>query len=245
MSTLARILLTFTALAMPVTSISVPPSTFDTSPGQAITPPGIFFAIWGVIIVSCWAVAVVAWVKPESAVLRAAAWPLVVAQAGFSVWLVFAGLPRSAVIIGSIGTVATFAVIIASLLVAMARMRGTTGQWRWVIAGTVGMYAGWSSAAIWLNVITDLPESWANSPIVQTAGVAAAAAGVVAVIVLLRPSRSYAVAVIWALIGIASSAASFSAWAPFVVALVGIVIVIAVDVRSALVPRKEVATASA
>ncbi|MEI8261194.1 MAG: hypothetical protein WCG77_06790, partial [Actinomycetes bacterium] len=98
---------------------------------------------------------------------------------------------------------------------------------------------------IWLNVITDLPESWANSPIVQTAGVAAAAAGVVAVIVLLRPSRSYAVAVIWALIGIASSAASFSAWAPFVVALVGIVIVIAVDVRSALVPRKEVATASA
>jgi len=245
MSTLARILLTLTALAMPVTSISVPPSTFDTSPGQAITPPGIFFAIWGVIIVSCWAVAVVAWVKPESAVLRAAAWPLVIAQAGFSVWLVFAGLPRSAVVIGSIGTVATFAVIIASLLVAMARMRGTTGQWRWVIAGTVGLYAGWSSAAIWLNVVTCLPASLADSVAVQSFGVVAAAAGVVAVIVLLRPSRSYAVAVIWAFIGIASSAASFSAWTPFVLALVGIVIVIAVDVRSALVSRKEVATASA
>ena len=245
MSVLARILLTLTALAMPVTSISVPPSTFDISPGQAVTPPGIFFTIWGVIIVSCWAVAVVAWVKPESAVLRAAEWPMVIAQAGFSVWLVFAGLPRSAVILGSIGTVATFAVILASLLVAMSRMRATTGPWRWVTAGTVGIYAGWSSAAIWLNIVTCLPASLADSVIVQTAGVAAAAASVVAVIVLLQPSRSYAVAVIWALIGIASSAASFSAWAPFVVALVGIVIVIAVDVRAALAARKAIAVTPA
>ena len=63
-----------------------------------------------------------------------------------------------------------------------------------------------------------------------------------AVIMLLQPSRSYAVAVIWALIGIASSAASFSAWSPFVVAVVGIVIVIAVDVRAALMSRRVTAS---
>ena len=237
---LSKVLLTVTALLMPVTSVLVPMDSFQSGPGEAVTPPGIFFAIWGLVIIGCWAVALLGWVRSASRIVDTVAWPLVIAQAGFSVWLVFAYLRTTHPTVGSICTVLTFVVILASLLVAIARLRTAEGQSLWLIAGTAALFAGWSSAAIWLNVITVLPDALANSTVVQTIGVAGAAITTLAVTVTLRPAWAYSGAVIWALIGIAISASRFGAWPPFVVAVAGIVIVGFVGVRSRRAVRHSV-----
>ena len=199
---LQTILLTVSALLMPVASLLIPVGSFKSDPGQAVTPPGVFFSIWGLVIIGCSAVALLAWVHPDSETVRRVGWPLVVAQAGFSVWLVFAHVKDTYVVIGSIATVVIFGIILTSLLIALARLRtAPSAPFRWLVAGTVGLYAGWSSAAIWLNITTVLPAALADSQIVQTAGVAAAAIGVTAVILTLRPAPSYPGAAIWALVG--------------------------------------------
>ena len=228
MSVFARICLTLTALAMPATSVLVSPGSFENGPGQSITPPGLFFAIWGVVILGCFAIAATVWWQHSSPVFRAAGWPLVVAQVGFSVWLVFAGLQSASVLVASLGTIAMFAVILASLLVAMSRLRDATGTSRWLVYGTVGIYAGWSSAAIWLNVVTCLPASLADSVIVQSLGIVGAALTVALIVVRYQPYPTYVVAVVWALVGIAISAASFQAWVPRVLAVLGICVVVVV-----------------
>ena len=122
--------------------------------------------------------------------------------------------------------------MLASLVIAIARLADVHGSCEWLIAGTVGLFAGWSSAAIWLNIVTVLPDAVGGSTVVQTLGVAGAAITTVAVIVRLRPAWTYAGAVIWALIGIVISAARFGAWPPFGVALIGIVIVGVVSGRT-------------
>ena len=237
----APALLTVTAFLMPISSVLVSPSSFETGPGQAVTPPGIFFSIWGVVILGCLAISVLSWWRHETPIFRAAAWPLVVAQAGFSVWLLCAALETVSTALAGVATVAVFAVILASLVVAMSRLRGMTGSARWLVAGTVGIYAGWSSAAIWLNVVTCLPASLANSVVVQSLGIVGAAVTIVAIIVLLRPYVTYLIAVVWALAGIAISAAQFRVWLTFVLAALGIVVFLAawigVQRRSEPVPR--------
>jgi len=181
-----------------------------------------------VVILGCLATAIVSWWRYDSEIFRVVAWPLVVAQAGFCVWLICAGLQSTSVTAAAIGTIATFAVILASLLVAISRMRGVSGSPRWLVSGTVGIYAGWSSAAIWLNVVTCLPASLADSVAVQSFGVVAAAVTIVAIIILLRPYVTYLIAVVWALTGIAISAAQFQVWVPFVLSVLGILAFLAV-----------------
>lgn len=223
---LSLVLLTLTALLMPVASITVPVDSYESGPGQAVTPPGIFFSIWGLVIIGCLAVAMWGWIDSASPVLRAVAWPLVIAQAGYTVWLIFAGQQSAHPLLGSLGTVMTFAVILASLVVAMQRLGAAAGSRRWIVAVTIGIYAGWSSAAIWLNIVTDLPAAWADSPLAQSLAIAGAGATAVAIIIKVRPNPAYAAAVVWALVGISVAAAQAAAWAPFCVDVIGLVIVI-------------------
>lgn len=229
---LARVLLTVTAVLMPVASVLVPVDTDPSGADQAIVPPGAFFAIWGLVIIGSLAVAALGWFRSAAPIVDAVGWPLVIAQSGFSVWLLFAHLQATHPAVESIGTVLTFVVMLASLLVALARLRVVQAPFRTLVAGSTGLFAGWSSAAIWLNVVTVLPGAWGDSTVVQTLAVAGAAITTVAVIMRLRPAWTYAGAVIWALIGITISAARFGAWPPFAVALSGIVIVGVVAVRT-------------
>lgn len=229
---LTKILLTVTALLMPAASLLIPVDTDPSGADAAIVPPGVFFAIWALVIIGSWAIALLGWTRSGAQTVDVVAWPLVIAQAGFSVWLLFAHLRATHPAVESIGTVLTFGVMLASLLVALARLRDAQGPYRWLIAGSTGLFAGWSSAAIWLNVVTVLPGGWGDSTVVQTLAVTGAAITTVAVIMRLRPAWTYAGAVIWALIGITISAARFGAWPPFAVALSGIVIVGVVAVRT-------------
>lgn len=216
-----RILLTITAVGMVLSSTLV---AFDASgPGESITPPGPFFAIWGLIIALCMAVAATSWWRTNPALIDAIGWPLIVAQLGFTVWLFMASAGSA------LGTVAVFAVILAALLIAMARLRTVpSGPGRDLAAAAVGMYAGWSSAAIWLNIVTTLPAPIADRTPVQAAGLVAAGLTAAAVIGFLRPSIAYPGAVAWGLIGIALAAAGHRAWPQMAVVIIDLLIVIAV-----------------
>jgi hypothetical protein len=227
-----RILLTITAVGMVLSSTLV---AFDASgPGASITPPGPFFAIWGLVIALCLAVAATAWWRPNSTLIDAIGWPLIVAQLGFTVWLFMASAGSAA------GTVAVFAMILAALLIAMARLRTVpAGPGRDLASAAVGLYAGWSSAAIWLNIVTTLPAPIADRTPVQVAGLVAAGVTAAAVIWFLRPSVTYPGAVAWGLIGIALAAAGDRAWPQMTVVVIDLVIVVALTLAShrATAPR--------
>lgn len=224
---LQRILLTITAVGMALSSVLV---KFDAEgPGDAITPPGPFFAIWGLIIALCLAVAAVSWWRDNPALIDRIGWPLIAAQLGFTAWLFVASAGSG------VGTVAVFGVIMTSLLVAMARIRTVPpGPGVRLAGAAIGLYAGWSSAAIWLNIVTELPTRFAESTVIQSAGLVGAAVTAAAVLRLLRPAIAYPVAVAWALIGVASSAFGHRGWPQFAVAIVALLIVavLAVTPRS-------------
>lgn len=216
------VLLTVTAVGMLASSALSPFNGSEFGPGAAITPPGGFFAIWGVVIALCLAVAAMSWRRDHTPVFDAAGWPLVIAQLGFSAWLLVASYSSGP------GTVAVFAVILGALLIGMARLRAVAPQpGLSLVNATIGLYAGWSSAAIWLNVITTSPARIGDSPVAQAA--ALAGAGITATLVLkwLRPSVAYPAAVAWALVGVALTAFSNKTWLPLAVVLVDLVIVVA------------------
>lgn len=215
---LQRILLTITAVGMALSSVLV---TFDADgPGEAITPPGVFFAIWGVVIALCMAVAAASWWRYNPMLVDRIGWGLIIAQLGFTVWLLVASAGSG------VGTVAVFAVILASLLVAMARLRSVTPGPGVRLAGTaIGLYAGWSSAAIWLNVVTTLPTRFAESTVIQSAGLVGVAVTAAAVLRLLSPAIAYPLAVAWAAIGIAASAFSHRAWPQLALAILALSVV--------------------
>jgi len=216
---LLRSLLTLTALGMPLSALLV---TFDADgPGDAITPPSVFFGIWAVIIALCLAVAVETWLHPNPLLLSRIGVPMIVAQLGFTAWLFMAAAGSA------VGTVAVFGVILASLLMAMARLRAVPpGPGTWLAAVAIGLYAGWSSAAIWLNIVTTLPPRLAESATIQSAGLVGAGLTAVAVLRLLGPSAAYPAAVAWGLIGICLAAFGHRAWPQLTVAVVALLIVV-------------------
>lgn len=133
----------------------------------------------------------------------------------------------------AVGTVAVFAVILAALLVAMARLRfAPPGPGVRLGGAAVGLYAGWSSAAIWLNIVTTLPTRLAESTLVQCAGLVGAGLTAAAVLSLLRPSTAYPAAVAWALVGVGVSALGHRAWPQFAVAIVALLVVAVLAVGS-------------
>ncbi len=238
---LQRVLLTATAVGM-VASTAL--SAFDgmaAGPGGAVVPPGSFFAIWGVVIMGCLRVAAMSWRSDGEAMVAVVGWPLIVAQAGFSVWLFVASATSGP------ATVAVFAAILAALLVGMARLRGVAGgRWTGLAAATIGLYAGWSSAAIWLNIVTTLPGRLGDSSAVQAGCLLGAAMTAAGVLWRLRPSLAYALAVGWAFLGVAIAASNADAWLPLAVAVIGLCVVMLLEVdvrrRRGVNPRARSAT---
>ena len=98
----------------------------------------------------------------------------------------------------------------------LRRGRVTLADWsrlgRVLTYGTVGLYAGWSSVAIWLNLTTALAGS--GAPITGTAAIlgqfailAGATATAVTLLVWMSGLLPYAAAVCWAFVGAVIGAA--------------------------------------
>ncbi|KOV78222.1 hypothetical protein ADL03_40500 [Nocardia sp. NRRL S-836] len=207
--------------------------TADRAGEPPIVPAGYAFSIWGLVEALCLAYAVWALVTraPGHELRDRLARPLAVVFAGFTAWLVAAEVEPVW------STVAVFVVMLAGLLralrIALAH-RAEIGRWqrvpRVLLWSVLGVYTGWSSVAIWVNLTTALTES--GAPIDGTAGVAGqvavlAGATATAVALLWRTSGllSYGLAVAWAIVAVVIAAADAGQPAPAVVAAVALVLV--------------------
>jgi hypothetical protein len=210
-------------------------TTADRAGEPAIVPAGYAFSIWLVIEVLCLVYAV--WALPASRpdpVLRdRLAGPLLVVFAGFSAWLVAADLEPV------FTTLVVLAAMVGGLLVAVGRAlaaRSEIARWGrfgatafWTMAG---LYLGWTSIAIWLNLTTTLTSL--GAPLTGPVGVAGqlavlvgATATAVALVRWTHAQPAYVAAVAWAFVGAVIGAAGAGEPVLAVAAGVGLVAVAA------------------
>ena len=212
--------------------------TSDRAGEPPIVPAGYTFAIWGLVEVlavsyAVWALAT----RSNGPLLRdRIAAPLAVVFAGFSLWLlavVFEPTWTPLVIF-----LLMFAALLRTLSVARAA-RGEIAGWsplgRGLLWGMLGVYTGWTSIAVWVNLTTSLAGS--GVPVTGTAAVlgqlavlAGATATACAIVWWTRALLPYAAATAWAFVGAAIGASAAGEGLLAVTAVIGLVVVTAVTV---------------
>ncbi|MET8854255.1 hypothetical protein [Amycolatopsis sp. NPDC004625] len=180
----------------------------------ALVPAGYTFAIWAVICVlgAAWGVWQLFPSSRGDAAGRRVAWPLAGVFAGFTGWLV---ITRTGPVWG---TVVVFAAMLVLLLIAMRRLAGdrTSTPGKVLLRCLLGVYAGWSSVAVWVNLTTVLADyglvpGTRTGLVIQIAALFAAVVTVTLVILRRGPHPAYVGAVGWALAGAAIGASSKNA----------------------------------
>ncbi len=213
------------ALAFATVPFTVPFNGFDPSafPVPQIDPPvqpaGYAFSIWGPIYL--WLLAHAGYglfARSDSADWDNVRWPLMVSLIVGAAWLPVAQFsPLWA-------TVMIWVMLLTALL-ALSRTPPTAD--RWLLRAPIALYAGWLTAASWVSValmgagngIGPGETGWA------WIGLAGALALSLAVTRLIPKTLLYALAVAWALIGVA--VANWSAdWALVAISLGGAVLVL-------------------
>ncbi|HEU5483415.1 MAG TPA: hypothetical protein VFU98_00800 [Microlunatus sp.] len=210
-------------------------TTSDRTGEPPLTPAGYTFSIWFLIEVVSVAFAIFAVRhrrRADADLLDRLARPLLVVFAGFSVWLLAAEIEpvwSTLVVI-----VIMFVALVGALRIALAERERIAA---WPRAGTallwwtLGLYTGWISVAMWLNLTTAFAGS--GAPIAGWVGIAAQLATLAGALgtaaVILRWTGGllpYALAVCWGLVGAVVGTAAAGAPVLTVAAALGLVLVI-------------------
>ena len=180
-------------------------ATFADNGDQTLRAAPYAFSIWGLIYLGVFAYGVWQLVRqtPESAPLRAVAWPSVIALVGCGAWLFAAAYDQKALSVLII--VGSAAAMVTGLLRARPH-RGEVGAGtRFFIFWPLGMLAGWLTIASFLNVITVLTAWGVIAPAIAQAAALAGIAGVLivgaAVVGRLR-HLAYGLPIVWGLIAV-------------------------------------------
>jgi len=119
-----------------------------------VVPPRAFFAIWGVVVLG--SIAAALWGMPLRRATRAP-WthvqvPVSVVQVGFVLCLLAAAT-------APVLTLPIFLVMLGALAWSLHAVLDVPADrtTRVLLAGTLGVYTGWTSAAVWLNAATLVP----------------------------------------------------------------------------------------
>lgn len=194
----------------PVVTINGPGASpgGGSGPELLITPVGWAFSIWGVIYTLAIVQAVAVLVAGHQVVPRRLQIAQVVLYAGGTLWIVLAGLDSS------VATAMALALMLVAAIdgVRLATRHPITPSWLARLTRTsVGLYAGWVTAAFFLNLSTAMVDGGlvdADELTWQVGMLAAATASLLVVLVVAHGSLAYAAAGIWALVGIAVAGAS-------------------------------------
>lgn len=132
---------------------------FEPGPGgpTAAEPAGYAFAIWGPIFL----LAVLTGLyqlrpaKGDEGLFRRIGWALAVGYGATGLWLVFA---RFGPLWATMPTIAAILIAIGWSFVQAARAEGGTGARRWLVLPGLGLFAGWVTAATWVNLTEVLPR---------------------------------------------------------------------------------------
>ena len=243
-----RWLLISTALLQAVTPALISFSGSDQDP--PVVPAGYAFSIWSVIIAGCVAAALVGFPRRRaaSAALRAVHLRLSLVQVLFVAWLLAA--TSSVVWL----TVPIFVAMLALTLAGLRRVLavGSGGasdgvprpdRWsderlaRGLLGGTLGIYAGWSTAGVWINIASLLAQGGISpdggtGTAWQSALLIGACVVSVCVVRALAAPLPYVAAVAWAFVGVVVSAVMADAPALATVAVLGLLVVAAAAVAT-------------
>ncbi len=188
--------------------------------GPPVVPAGYAFSIWSVIVLGCLAAAGygLSPARARSAAYRAVHVRLSVVQVLFAAWLLAAVSPAVWLTVPIF--LAMLVLLLAALREVLRAVRDDRSQrvTRVLLGGSLGLYAGWSTAAVWVNAATVLVD--AGLPTTGTAGLlgqsaillgAAGTAGWAARRVAVG-SLPYLAAVAWALVAVIVAAATTAPW---------------------------------
>lgn len=191
----------------------------DGSEDLMITPAGWAFSIWGLIYLLAIAHAVVTVWRGDGVGNRRFVLDLIALYVGAAVWIAVSAASVSWATFLVLAVMAWFAIDAARIA---ARAALHEPRWlTWLARATAGIYAGWVSAAVFLNLGTaaielDLadPDAYAW----QIVLLAVAAVFALGVSTQLARAPGYAAAVVWALLGIMVAVAGESTTALVVAA---------------------------
>jgi hypothetical protein len=212
----------------PVVTINGPGSSpaSGSGPELLITPVGWAFSIWGVIYTLAIVQAVAALVT-RAAVPSRLQVDLVVLYLGGALWIALAGLDSSAATAAALLLMLVAAV---DAVLAVRRAPLVPGWFAVLTQASVGLYAGWVTAAFFLNVSTASVDAGlvdADDVGWQLVVVVVAVATLLALVALTRGNAAYALAGTWAMGGIAVTGSSDGTDEVLLAAVVSAVILIA------------------
>jgi len=198
-----------------------------------ITPPGVFFSIWGLITTGCLAVALWGFPTRRAAVApyRHVQLPLSITQILFACWLAAATSPGDRY---RFLTLPIFMGMLAGVSAALAAVQRTANDGgdaltSHLLSGVLGLYAGWSTPAIWLNLGALLPTGLlmgANGTALQAGLVGAAVVSVIGGNYLSNSNVGYSLASAWALTGVLISSVKTELMPVAVTAGIGLAVLV-------------------
>lgn len=159
-----------------------------------LTPSGYAFSIWGVIFIALILNAFYGLIKRDTdAEWDATRWPLFVTQAIGAAWI---GIAQVSPVMATI----TIWIMLAGSLMALRAGLKTPETW-WMHV-PLALLAGWLTAASWVALMTSVVGFTALTPAVGSwIGLAGALLTALAVLRVM-PQPAYAIAAIWALVGV-------------------------------------------
>ncbi|WP_420397536.1 hypothetical protein [Nioella sp.] len=159
-----------------------------------LTPAGYAFSIWGVIFIALILNAFYGLIKRDTdAGWDATRWPLFVTQAIGAAWI---GIAQVSPVMATI----TIWIMLAGSLMALRAGLKTPETW-WMHV-PLALLAGWLTAASWVALTTTLVGYTALSPVAGSwIGLAGALLTALAMLRVM-PQPAYAIAAIWALVGV-------------------------------------------
>lgn len=192
-------------IAAPLVTINGPGASpgGGSGPDLLITPVGWAFSIWAVIYALAVAQAVAVLVREEASISRRLQVALVVVYLGGALWIALAGLDSS------LATALALLLMFVAALDAVLTVSREAIEPRWLsilTRGAVGLYAGWVTAAFFLNVSTALVDAGsveADEVAWQLVALVVVIATLGTILVRTGGLITYALAGIWAMTGIA------------------------------------------
>lgn len=221
----------------PVVTINGPGSSpgNGSGPELLITPVGWAFSIWGVIYTLAITHAVAVLVRGAGDVPRRLQVDQIALYLGGTLWIVLVGLDSSLATAAAL-LLMLIAAVDGVLTVARAPMR--PGWFAVLTRAAIGLYAGWVTAAFFLNISTALVEFGAveaDQLPWQVGVLIVAAVALLIVSIAARGIPTYAAAGVWALLGIAVTGASNGTtgvvWIAAISAVVLVVTVVALRLK--------------
>lgn len=170
-------------------------------------PAGYAFAIWGPIYLGCLLYAIHQ-AMPRNAdhpALRAVAWPTVALFVGSTLWL---WLAKHGPLWATVQVIWAMLGLAVAVMLGLARPRAPLSRTTKLVAGwPLALYAGWLSAAAFVNTAAILPTYGTGTAGLGVDGLGLLMVGMAAMLALVilvasRGALPYALAVVWALVGI-------------------------------------------